>query len=409
MGGKSRSISLQTRHGMSGLLFWLLLASTSQADQRMPVTVVIARESAVAESIPVVGSLAAREEVLVRSVIQDGVVQHILVEAGDIVAKGQPLAILDTAAALLELDKNGVGMLRARAAIEVETSKLDVAKVREREALKVLERSRSLQPKGAVSQQLLEEHENAYARAVAESSLALQSLALAQADAGLIARERAEIELKIERSTIRAPEAGLVLRRAVRIGAMTSSSGDPLFVLAKDSAIEFVAQVTETSFVRLEPGMRAEILLAGHQNAADGVVRLAAAEMDPVTRSGEVRVELADTIGLKPGAFARGNIGLSPRRNIVLPGSAVKTAGGASSVFVVENGVVDRRQITVGARQDGLVEIIEGLDDGEMVVLKSAGFLKMKETVRPVIASGVNPAANHLAASTPIDRAGMMQ
>jgi RND family efflux transporter MFP subunit len=399
MSGISRSKLLEGRPVVGAVLMWFACVPTALAQEQMPVTVVVARQSAVTEQIPVVGSLAAREEIEVRPFIQGQMIETILVETGQHVEKGQALAGLDTTEARMLLDKNSVSILRAKAAVAVEASKLDVASVTEAETRKTLERSRALQPKGAVSQQLLDEHQNAHSRALAELGLARQSLALAEADGQIIAREREEIELTIARSMVRAPQAGLVLRRAARIGAVTSSSAAPLFVIAKDGLIEFVAQVTETSFVRLHEGMRASIVLAGHAASVGGTLRLNAAELDPATRSGEVRIELDAVEGLKPGVFARGSINASTRHNILLPGSAVKTIGGFNSVFVVKGGVVGIRQVSVGARQDGSVEIVNGVFDGEMVVLKSAGFLKAEEKVQPVIVRMDRPAENELAAS----------
>jgi HlyD family secretion protein len=402
MGGLSRSILFPARSVLalvaSSFLLWLVLSAAARGQEQMPVTVVVARQGAVTEKIPVVGSLAAREEVEVHPLVEGRAIDKILVEVGQRVEKGQPLALVDTTEALMLLDKNAVSILRARAAMQVEASRLDVASVTETQARRVLERSRALQPRGAVSQQLLDEHENAHARALAELGLARQSVALAEADMELVARERREIELTIERSTVRAPEAGLVLRRSARIGAMTSASTVPLFVIARDAVVEFVAQVTETSFMRIGEGMRAEISLSGYEGSLGGTVRLNAAGLDAATRSGEVRVELDDSAGLKPGAFVRGSINASARRNILLPGSAVKTAGGRSNVFVVRDGVIDLRQVTTGARQEGLVEIVEGISDGEMVVLKSGGFLKAEDRVRPVVAASDRPPADHLAA-----------
>lgn len=401
MGGISPSLLPQSRPVIGGLLFWLTLLSASQAQEQMSVTVVIARQSALTERIPVVGSLAAREEIQVHSFIQGQAIEKILVEAGQHVEKGQPLAVLDTTDARMLLDKNSVSILRAKAAVSVEASKLAVAGVTEAETRKTLERSRALQPKGAVSQQLLDEHQNAHARALAELGLARQSLALAEADAQIIARERQEIELTIARSTVRAADAGLVLRRAARIGAMTSGSGTPLFVIARNAVVEFVAQVTETSFVRLREGMRAQIAVPGYDGSVAGILRLNAAELEPTTRSGEVRIELDDVEGLRPGVFARGSINASPRRNILLPGSAVKRTGGLNSVFVVKDGIVSIRQVSVGTRLDGLVEIVDGVSDGDMVVLKSAGFLKAEEKVLPVVTTMDRPAASNLAAALP--------
>ncbi|MGH0285993.1 efflux RND transporter periplasmic adaptor subunit [Sinorhizobium meliloti] len=401
MGGISRSLFSSLRTVIGALSLWLAFVPAAQSDEQMRVTVVVARPDDIIERAPVVGSLIAREEIEVHPLVQARAIEHILVEIGQRVEKGQPLAVLDTTEAVMLLGKNEVSLLRARAAVEVEASKLEVAAVTEAETRKNLERSRALQPKGAVSQQVLDQHQNTHARALAELGVARQSLQLAEADAELIVRERREIELTIERSTVKAPDAGLVLKRSARIGAMTSSSASPLFVIAKNAAIEFVAQVTETSFMQLEEGMRAEISLSGHDRPLSGTLRLNAAELDPTTRSGEVRIELDETAGLKPGAFARGSIYASARRNILLPGSAVKTASGASTVLVVKEGVVDVRPVTVGARQDGLVEIVDGVSDGEMVVLKSGSFLKADEKVRPVIATSVQPSASNLAAALP--------
>lgn len=398
----SSPVPLQLRPIAGALVAWLALGPLAvSAQEQMPVTVVVARQEAVTERIPVVGSLAAREEIEVHPLIQQRAIEQILVETGQHVEKGEPLAVLDTTDARMLLDKNSVSILRAKAAVSVEASRLDVAMVTEAEARKTLQRSRALEAKGVVSQQLLDEHENAHARAVAQLGLARQSLQLSEADAEIIARERKEIELTIERSTVKAPDAGLVLRRIARIGAMTATSSTPLFVIARDAVIEFVAQVTETSFVRLREGMRAEIALPGFEHPLGGTVRLNAAQLDPATRSGEVRIELDEMAGLRPGIFARGSILATARRNILLPGTAVKTGSGASSVFVVTDGMVDLRRVVVGVRQDGLVEIIEGVTDGEMIVLKSGSFLKADEKVQPVIVSLDRPSPNHLAGSFP--------
>lgn len=399
MGRISRSLLQPAQPVVGAFCVWLAFISACQAAEQMPVRVVIAREDAVTQTIPVVGSLAAREEVHVYPLVEGAAIDQVLVEVGQRVAKGQPLARFDTTEAQMLLDKNTVSMSRARAAVAVEESKLEVADIKLKEALKVVERNRALQPKGAVSTQVLEEHENAYARAVAERALAQHSLMLAGADAALMVRERKEIELTIERGAVRAPESGLVLRRASRVGAMTTGSKGPLFVIARDAAIEFVAQVTETSLVQLGEGMRADISLAGHDGTIGGVLRLNAAELDPLTRSGEVRIALDNLEGLKPGMFARGVVQVSTRRNIVLPGSAVRTANGASSVFVVESDTVALRSVTVGARQDGLIEIVDGIRDGDMVVLKSGGFLKVDERVAAVVVASGGLPADRLASS----------
>lgn len=353
----------------------------------MPVTVVVARKSMVVEQVSVLGSVVPREEVQVHSAILGQEILQILVEAGQQVEKGQALAVLDTTDARMRLDRNVVSMLRAEAAVAVEAARVGVAQVTEAETTSILERSRALHARSVISQQVLDQHQNAHERASVELGLARQTLALAQADAALVTREREEIELVIERSTLRAPAAGLVLSRTARLGAMTSNSGTPLFLIAEAAAMEFVASVVETNFVRLQEGMRATVTLPGHVRPVSGMLTRKAARLDPATRSGEVHIALVAPGKVTPGVFAHGTIEISERRNILLPGSAVKTVRGVDAIFVVTEGSVDVRRVAMGARQGGLAEITSGVEDGEMVILKAGGFLKAQDRVQPVIAT----------------------
>lgn len=354
-------------------------------EQPIPVTAVIARSDAIAESVDVFGTLAAREEVQVHPLVAGKEIREIFVEAGQHVNQGEALASLDTTEAQMLLDKNTVSLRRARAAVAVERSRVDLALIGEEEARRKLERSRALQPKGAIADNVLEEHQNAYARAGAELRLARQSLELAEAEEQMIGSDRKEIELAIDRSTIRAPRAGRILKRSARIGAMTAGAGEALFLIAADDSIEFVAEVTEASFVRMRHGMRVQVTLPNIAQPVEGTIRLNAAQLEPKTRSGTVRVELAAAEGLVPGLFGRGTIKLAVRRNIFVPGSAVKNAGGTSNVYVVSGGVVDVRTVRTGWSQNGLVEITEGINDGEVIALRAGAFLKAEDRVRLVM------------------------
>ncbi|MCX8995706.1 efflux RND transporter periplasmic adaptor subunit [Rhizobiaceae bacterium BDR2-2] len=373
-----------------------LFAVEAAGQEPRPVTVVAARQGAVTDRIAVVGTLVAREEIRVNPLVQEKEIRQILAEVGAFVEKGQPLAVLDDTDAGMLLDRNVVQGRRAEAAIAQERSRVEAAMITEREAHKLLERSRSLQVKGVVSQQILDEHENAHARALSQLELARQSLALAEADRALIERERLEIRLTIERSTVRAPASGLVLARNARVGAMTSSSGDPMFVIAEDGDIEMEARVSETGFVRLGEGMPAEIHVAGKARPLIGRVRLSAAQLDPATRMGTVRIALAGDEGLVAGAFGRGTINALQRRNILLPGTAVESRRGVHSVYVVDDGIVSPRIVTVGLQQGNLREVIEGLTEGELVVLKAGSFLKAEERIEPVVADYPGPSGPEL-------------
>jgi RND family efflux transporter MFP subunit len=361
----------------------------ARAQEEMAVSVVTARKATLFGKMAVIGSLAAREEIEIHSYVMGREIREVLVEVGQRVEQGEPLARLDMADARMQLDKNSVSLLRAKAAIAVETSKVAAAEATATETRKRLARSQALNQKGALATQVLEEHQGAQTRAVAELDLARQSLALARADEKLILQERQEIELIVERSTVRAPGAGTVLVRNARVGLMTSGSGSPLFVLAADGDIEFVASVPETLFAQIREGMSAEVVPLGGGAAIGGTVRLKDARLDPRTRSGTVHIALPAGPGLVPGMFARSDILADRRTGIVLPATAVNNTGGLHTVQVVRQGVVSTRRIAVGLQQDGMTEITAGLAAGELVVLKAGSFLKDNTRITPVSAGAL--------------------
>ncbi|TCQ00593.1 HlyD family secretion protein [Rhizobium sp. PP-F2F-G36] len=348
------------------------------------VTVGAAERATVYDHVAVVGTLIAKEEMRVNALIEGKEIRQILVEAGDVVRKGQPLALLDVAQAELLLERNTVQLSRVAVAVAQENSRIDVASVTERETRKAVERSRSLFGKGVVSQQLLDEHENAFSRAKSQLEMAQQALTLAEADRKLVELERSEIALTIERSTVRATASGLILIRNARVGSVTSPSGDPLFSMAQDSLVEVEASVSEASFIRLKEGMGAEIIVPGRTGPIHGRVRLSAARIDPGTRMGLVRVELVQGQGLVPGAFVYGRIETGQRSNVVVPATAVRSQDGKSSVFVVENDQVRARSVTLGSPAGSTIELLSGVKDGEIVVIRSGSFLKAGEKILAV-------------------------
>lgn len=395
-------MSVKCKRAMTALLWLVVMPTGIAAAQELSATlspahvsVVIAERSTLIQRISVVGTLTPRDEIEVHPAVFGQKITRILVEAGQYVEKGQALARIDNTDALLALEKNEVSMRRAKAAVAVEASRVDVSLVSEREAARRLERSKTLQLKGIVSAQSHEDNQNAFERTKAQSTLARQSLHLAQADEQIILRERKEIELTIERSTLRAPEAGRVLARNARIGTITSNASEPLFLIAQYGKIEFVAEVMETNFVQLREGMRAEITFSGNDNPVLGRVRLNAAQLDPKKRSGKVYVELDESDGLLAGVFARGSIEISTRTVISVPGTAIRNMRDSPMVYVVRDGVVTMRSVRTGVREGNLVEIVAGLDEGEMVVLKAGGFRKEGERIEPIVKQdGTSPLSN---------------
>ncbi|UPY38833.1 efflux RND transporter periplasmic adaptor subunit [Sediminicoccus sp. KRV36] len=204
-----------------------------------------------------------------------------------------------------------------------------------------------------------------------------------QAEARLLSAraKRDEAVARVAQTRILAPTDGVVSRVSVRIGAVTAL-GQEMFRVIRDGRLELEARVPELELAELRPGQPATIHHGGRQIAAE--VRLIAPVVTAETRLGLARIALPADSGLRPGMFARAEIQGPAREVVVVPASAVVFRDGAPQAFVLPDGAarVVMRRLNAGARQDGMVEILEGLTAGERVVTAGAGFLVNGDLVR---------------------------
>ena len=103
---------------------------------------------------------------------------------------------------------------------------------------------------------------------------------------------------------------------------------------------------------------------------------------------GKARIALPGGDGLRVGAFARGTIEVARSEGLVLPVTAIADDGGVSTVQVVKDGVVDTREVKTGLTDAGLIEVTDGLAEGELVVSKAGTFLRSGDKVKPQVVAG---------------------
>jgi multidrug efflux pump subunit AcrA (membrane-fusion protein) len=148
--------------------------------------------------------------------------------------------------------------------------------------------------------------------------------------------------------------------------------------------VELDAEVVETRLATVTEGQTARVEVAGLGTIA-GKVRLVSPEVDKSTRLGRVRIFLGDNPGLRVGSFARGIIATSSGNGLAVPASAVLYGPDGPTVQVVRANRVETRRIKTGLASGAMVEIREGLEDGDLVVARSGTFLRDGDAVRPVI------------------------
>ncbi len=262
-------------------------------------------------------------------------------------------------------------------------------------AEKQLARSRKLAESGALSAQELEQAQRARDLAVSQrvsaatqatsaaaggSDYAVALAAVSQAQAALLAAES-----RLADTRIVAPADGVVLQRKIEPGSVVQP-GATLLVLAKDGATQLEVEPDEKSlaYVRAgQPALASADAFPARVFAAR--VTTIAPSIDRERGTVEVKLSVAEPPpNLLPDMTVSVSIEVDRRAGaLVLPAEAVRSLSSkAPWVLVVRGARAERRSVKLGITGEGLVEILEGVSEGEPVIPVSAGLIAPGQRVR---------------------------
>ena len=283
----------------------------------------------IATVVDAIGTLRANEAVTINSK-QTGIIRAIRFEDGQLVERGSVLVELDD--------------VEARA-------QLAVAEADRRNAQQLLERSRALLTR----------------QAVAEARVDELTAALDRADAAMRAAKA-----RLQDLVVTAPFAGQTGLRRVSPGALVSN-GTAITTLDDIRTVKLDFRVPEAALGSLRPGLTVSARsLAYPTETFTGTVSAIDTRVDPVTRAVEVVAVLPNRdLRLKPGMFLNIGLTLSTRADaVLLAEEALVPLGERQFIFVVADGRAQRRAIAIGQRQDGMVEVRDGVKPGELVIVR---------------------------------------
>ena len=326
------------------------------------VTVVPATKREFVDRLFVSGTLVAREEAQVAARIDGLAIVELDAEDGDHVREGQVLARLDRSQLDALLAQNDAATKRADAAIDQAQSLIAQSQAQAQFASADFDRARKL-GQGVMAASTIEQRQTAMKTADAQLAAARFALGVAEADRKSRDAERQELEVRIDRTEVKAPVSGIVMRRSAKLGAAASTSGEPLFRIIEDGAIDLEADVPEQSLARLAVGMPAELKLPGVEGAVSGRVRLVNQEVDKASRTGKVRIALEDVSHAHVGAFASGLVERARREGVGVPATALERDGDEARLDVVSDGKVELRQVKAGIADGDWVEILAGVTE----------------------------------------------
>lgn len=322
-----------------------------------------------------VGSTRANESVVLTAKVS-GIVDKILFTEGQNVKAGDELVRLDSAEKQAEVEA-------ARAAISTARAQRD-------ETAQKLNRAQTLRQTGAGTE-----------AQVADLTLQLRTIETNIAAAE--ARERAAAA-RLDDLVIRAPFDGRVGLRQISLGALVDNKST-ITTLDDVSRMRLDFSVPETLVTKIAVGApigAGSVAFPGR--AFDGNVAVIDTRIDPLTRSTRVTALIPNPdSALKPGMFMNVRLQVAARENALLaPEEAVIAEGPRQIAFVVKDNKIERRVLTIGQRQSGMVEVLSGLAVGEVIVVRGVQRVRqgMPVQTRPAFpekqgapAAGTDPAA----------------
>lgn len=343
------------------------------------------------------GLVDAVEQVQVQPLVEGQPIDALLADVGDEVAEGQVLARLSTSSLELQLSQLAANRASAEAAIAQAEANVIQANANAAEAERQAARNAELVEAGSVPQAQADQTAAAAEAARAGANVAEQGVASARAQLELVDAQIANARLQLSRTEVKAPVAGLVVDRNAQVGAIASAAGEAMFTIVRDNAMEMRADVAEQDLLRLAPGQVAHLSALEGTAPIEGEVRLVEPTIDPVSRLGTARIQIAEPDRVVKGMFLNAEIIVAEEEQLSVPVTAVGSGPEGSTVMRVQDGVVERVSVTLGIRDGGRIGVTDGLAEGDLVVTKAGAFVRPGDHINPV------PAESQAAAQAPTE------
>ncbi|NQW10255.1 MAG: efflux RND transporter periplasmic adaptor subunit [Alphaproteobacteria bacterium] len=359
----------------TGLAVILATGSTAIAQQPAAVGVDTVRVEPLNQTVSVLGRLVPRRSGVVATRVAERV-DMVEVEVGDRVARGDVLARLANDRLKSDQLRWAAEVKAARARVARENASLGKSR-------QTLERQMSLKGSTAFRKDRAEDAER-------DLDIAAASLASAEADVARAEAQLALAQTSLTDAVIVAPYDGVITVKHTVEGNYLRG-GDPVVTMLNDHDLEIEADVPAARIAGLEAGalVEAEFQIGGRIFA---VVRAVVPEENPRTRTRAVRfVPQLDNHKLRLAAnqSIAVHIPIGDSRDVVTVNKdAVVVQRGAQVVYLVVDGKVQPRSVTLGESLGNRFEVLSGLAAGDVVVTRGNERLRPGQAVKPSAGEG---------------------
>jgi RND family efflux transporter MFP subunit len=305
------------------------------------------------------------------------------VDLGTVVQKGDVIARLDTTDFTLRVRQSEAALQQARVRLGLppigtsedvnieQTAPVRAARAQMDSTRARLDRALQLAENGLMAKADVDAVSGAYKVAEAEYA---DSLDEAKNRQGLLAQRRSELEIarqQLADAVLYAPIGGAVRQRNANIGEYLAA-GAPVVTLVQMNPLRLKTEVPERDALQIRNGMMVRVSVEGAAGKHQGRVVRLSPTIDEASRTLLVETEVSNASNvLRPGAFARAEIIVSSsQRGLLVPTASIATFAGIDRVFVVQDGQVSEKRIRTGRRSEAGVEVLEGINAGDVVVIE---------------------------------------
>lgn len=315
-----------------------------------------------------------------------GRVREVFVEVGDMVKQGQKVAVIDPVDLDQRMDAQKASITRLEASVRAASARTSETGAKKDYAEAQSKRYDNLLKPGAVSVDAAEAKRQerlvsaaAWASSKADLQAVRAELERAKADLAALASQMENLDLL-------APAAGLVSARAAEPGT-TAVAGQSVVEIIDTASIRISVRFDQAAASGLRVGLSADIVLrSGNGRVHGGTILRVEPVADPVTEEMVAKTVFWTIPDPLPplGELAEVTVNLPPLPETpVVPDGALQRYGGRRGVWVIESGSIAFRPVRTGRRDlAGTVQILEGLEEGERVVVYSTRALTPKSRVK---------------------------
>ncbi len=341
------------------VIFLVLMAWNILFDEGQPVKTAYVEAGEIFQSITVPGRVLSKQRVNISSE-QTGRTVKILVKEGDRVKAGQVLAKMDDRELISRHNRAKANLADAKEGIVV--------------AERTLTRLRKAFKKGAVARRFVKDAE--------------VDLSTARSQAGIAVEEAHSANLALSKQRITAPFSGTITAKFAEVGQWVGPS-ESLFTLVDESRREIEVRVDAADSASIDVGQVVAVTSDAFPGLEwhESVSRLgAAANSDRNSNSVKVYVSLGnDAPTLRFGQQVDADIRTAWNPNTLkVPFEALINRDGKTLVAVLREGQVMLKQVEIGIEDFSVVEIKQGLTEGELVILSKGQFLQNGDKVHSV-------------------------